>query len=232
MMPSSDDVSPAVVPDSSALTETQVMAYLHDHPDLLLRHPDLIATPPSRWQAGKVVDLQYFMIDRLRGEIDSLRDCTTDLLHTTRSNMSTQDRTHQAVLACVEAESFAALCQVVHEDLPAVLDVDVVRLCLESVATAPVVHLPDGGTERLLGGRETLLRDATAGDPVLFDDAAGAVRSDALVRLRLGPGLPHGILALGSCETETFHATQGTELLVFLAQVVALCVRRWLTTDR
>ena len=232
MMPPLDDASPAVVPDSPSLTERQVVAYLRDHPDLLPCHPDLIAVLPSRWQGETVVDFQSFMISRLREEVDSLRDCAAELLYTTRSNMSTQDRTHQAVLACMEAHDFAALCQVVHEELPDVLTVDVVRLCLESSIAAPCVPLPDGWSERFFGGRESMLRDATEGDPVVFGDAAGAIRSDALVRLRPGPDLPNGILALGSCELETFHATQGTELLLFLARVVALCVRRWLTTAR
>lgn len=214
------------------VTEDQVVAYLSCHPDFLRHYPDLIAIPPSRWQAGKVVDLQYFMIDRLREELDSLRDCADELLQTTHSNMSTQERTHQAVLALVGADGFTELCRTVSEDLPALLAVDVITLGLEpdlSLSATPMLSLANGTIDQLLGTHEILLRDNRSGDPILFGETADTVHSDALVRLHPGPNLPQGLLVLGARGADTFHTGQGTELLVFLARVLELCVRRWLT---
>lgn len=193
MMSSPDDL-PVVVTD---VTEGQVIAYLRCHSDFLRRHTDLIVTPPSRWQAGKVVDLQYFMIERLREELDSVRGCANELLQTIRSNMSTQERTHQAVLALIGADDFAELHRTVSEDLPAL--VDMITLGLESALSfpaTPVISLPDGDIDRLLGVREILLRDNRYGDPILFGKAASSLHSDVLmIRLHPGPELPQGLLA-------------------------------------
>ncbi|KAF0138147.1 MAG: hypothetical protein FD153_1496 [Rhodospirillaceae bacterium] len=224
MMPTSDDLA------ASEVREEQVVAYLQDHPDLLFRYPDLILATPSRWQDTKVVDLQHVMINRLREELDSLRGCADALLQTTRSNMSTQERTHRAVLALLGADSFADLCRVVSEDFPVLLAVDVAVLGLEPGLAWPVASLRclgHGDTDRFLSTRETVLRDNQPGDPFLFGEAAGAVRSDALVRLRPGSDLPQGVLALGACAAGAFHAGQGTELLMFLGRVLEQCVRRW-----
>lgn len=155
------------------------------------------------------------MINRLREEIDSLRGCADELLQTTRSNMSTQERIHQAALALVGANGFAELHRTV--------SVDVIMLGLESSLSfpaTPAMPLSDGAIDQLLDTHEILLRDNRCGDPILFGKAASTVHSDALVRLHPGPDLPQGLLALGTRGANTFHAGQGTELRVFLARVL------------
>ena len=65
-----------MVGDTNTLTNTnlpseeQVEAYLRKHPDFLTQHETLLdlMTPPMRWSGDKVVDLQGYMLDRLRGE--------------------------------------------------------------------------------------------------------------------------------------------------------------------
>lgn len=112
-----------------SVTKDQVVAYLHCHADFLWRYSEPIAIPPSRLQAGKVVDLQYCMIDRLREVLNSLHGCVDKLLQATRSNMSTQEQTHQAVLALVGVDSFVELHRTVIEDLPTLLSVYVIAHC-------------------------------------------------------------------------------------------------------
>ena len=221
------------------LTDKQVAGYLRLHPDFLLRHTELVTTlsPPSRWPGSDgIVDMQAFMIDRLKEEIERVKGATEHLIHTSRSNMSTQNRTHEAVLALLSAADMAGLAQVVGDDLGPMLDVDVAGLAFEEcpipipALTVPVIQrLPAGSIDRIMGGpdHDCALNEQMPGDPAVFGAGAGLVSSSALVRLNPGGQCPPGLLALGSRHGRTFHSGQGTELITFLARVAASCVRRF-----
>ena len=177
------------------------------------------------------------MIDRLKEEVHRIKGAAEDLILTSRSNMSTQNRTHQAVLVLLEAANLAQLAQAVADDLPPILDVDVATLCFEQgfqprpeLEVPGVQRIPEGSVDVLLGGadRACALNEEMPGDPALFGGGAGLVASSALVRVRPGDGLPEGLLALGSRHGCTFHAGQGTELITFLARVVQLSIARYL----
>ena len=235
-MPRKHDDAVVTMPLAS---EAQVIEYLRLHPDFLLRHPELLLalSPPSRWsEADPVVDMQVFMIDRLREEIERVKGAAESLIHTSRYNMSTQNRTHQAILTLLDAESVAELAEAVSDDLPALLGVDVATLCFEdwpaqdlaALAVAGIHRIPVGRVEALLGGpdHDCALTEEMPGDPVMFGDGAGLVLSSAIVRISPGEPYPEGALALGSRHGSTFHAGQGTELLTFLARVIESCFLR------
>ncbi|MDR3441094.1 DUF484 family protein [Telmatospirillum sp.] len=218
---------------TGSVSDEQVAAFLHDHPEFLVDHPELITTLtlPARFDAGPVVDLQQHVIGRLREEVEQLRGCAEHLISTSRSNMSTQTRTHEAALALLDAGSMTGLARVVADDLPGLLDVDVATIGFEtgegpSPLMAGILTLPNGLLDRILGDGEVMLRASTTGDPALFGDGAGLVSSCALVRLTPN-GLPGGVIALGSRNERGFHNSQGTELLSFLARIVEDCVVRW-----
>ncbi|MEW5727952.1 MAG: DUF484 family protein [Pseudomonadota bacterium] len=230
-----DDAAVARAP----LAEDQVADYLRRHPDFLIRNPDLalILSPPSRFDGEDgVLDLQVYMIERLRDEMDDVRGAAEHLITTSRSNMSTQNRTHRAVLQLMAADSLEALAQAVTDDLPTLLDVDVATLRFEEAdRPLPVLALPTirrvtpGSVVKVLGGpdRDCALADDLPGDPALFGEAADLVRSAAMVRLTPGGACPDGLLCLGSRHGRTFHAGQATDLLNFLGRVTELCVRRF-----
>ncbi|KIL97432.1 hypothetical protein CCC_00493 [Paramagnetospirillum magnetotacticum MS-1] len=219
--------------------ERQVTAFLQAHPDFLVRHPDLLLSlsPPSRWADDDgVLDMQVFMIDRLRDEVERVRGAAEHLIHTSRSNMSIQTRTHRAVLSILGAESMAELVEAISDDLPALLDVDVATLCFEKSEEAlpdllapGILTLPGGTVAQIMGGadRDCALTEEMPGDPALFGDGAGLVQSSAVVRLSPGGKSPDGVMALGSRHGRTFHAGQATELITFLARVVEGSVRRF-----
>lgn len=233
------DISPAEPPGPTA---QEVAAYLRAHPDFLVEHPDLVQVlaPPARMapDAGprSVVDMQQFMLKRLQVEIDRLKRDQRDLVQTGRSNLAIQSRVHAASLALLSATSFEYLIQTVTTDFAVLLDVDVVMLCLEPSASsvpgmraAGVQVLATNAVDRLIGeNRDVILRPDVAGDPAIFGAAAGLVRSDAFIRLRISAKAPSGLLAFGSRRVGAFHANQGTELLGYLARVLESCIRAWL----
>lgn len=220
----------------AAISDEQVAAHLRANPDFLLRYPELaacLAAPPRENSEGRVADLQQYMIDRLRQELDEVKGCAEHLIGTQRSNMSLQARIHDAVLTVLASGSLADLTEAL-SGLSEPLEVDVITLCLETsdevrpeIAASGVLRLPRGTCAAIFGDRDTVLRGQASGDEGMFGSLAPLVRSYALARLPAGQRRPPGLLALGSRDERTFHHGQGTELLLFFTRVVEYAVQRW-----
>ncbi len=211
--------------------EDLIVAYLADHPDLLVRRPELLTKliPPSRFDDDSVVDLQKVMIRRLTEELEQMKGCAEHLIATSRSNMSIQSRTHQVVMSMLAAGDLEKLLRVVAEDMPAQLDLDIALLAFEAAESEVppgLVAMSPGSVEAALGTGDVLLRSQRSADPIIFGDAATLINSFALARVAPADR-PIGMLALGSRHDRTFHSSQGTELLAFLAGVLEDCISRW-----
>jgi uncharacterized protein len=121
-------------------------------------------------------------------------------------------------------------------DLAVMLDADVATIGVESaepmkpkLRNQGVQILKPGTVEELFGpDRDVLLFEEIEGDPMLFGDGAGLVRSAALLRLRVSAKSPAGLLAIGTRAAGRFHVAQGTELLNFLGRAVAITIAQWL----
>ena len=221
------------------LTADEVKAYLERHPDFLHDHPELaqVLTPPGFRRGNGVIDLQRYMLDRLRSEVARLTDTQGELLSATRSNLASQAQIHAAALALLAAADLDHWVHTVTQELPDLLDIDAVALCFEEggpalpeAVAAGATTLPAGAIAAIFGrGGAVLLRSDRSEDGVtLFGPATSLVRSDALVRLDPGPLRPAGLLGFGSREPGRFDPDQGTELLGFLARVVVGSLDLWL----
>lgn len=223
---------------TTSLSDAEVAAYLREHPDFLARHSDLldVLQPPARAQGEGVVDLQQFMVDRLRGELARLRESRDDLLHTGRANANAQTRVHEAILALLSAKSFEHLIETATTDLTVILDLDAVTICVEQqedCAARPrirgVQQIEAGAVDACLGTRHRhAFFTGIDGDPAVFGSGAGLVQSAALLRLDISSATPPALLALGSRAPDHFEPSQGGELLQFLASALALTIRQWL----
>lgn len=227
----------AAAAGEKGLRQDQVVAYLRRHPDFLTEHSELLdhllASEDRRGEG--VVDLQSFMIEKLRRETKRLEKRQADLLATSRANMTSQMRVHAAALALLEARSFENLIEAVTTDLAVHMDVDVVVLCVESSDEAPVktvsgiYMIEPGEVDRQLGaGRDIVLSRKHPELPEIYGAGAALVQSEALMRLRPSPEVPTGMLALGSRYEGRFDPYQGTELLGFLGRTLEHCIRTWL----
>lgn len=233
-------VGSAAEASPSGPSTAQVLAFLRHNPGFLADHEELlpILTPPAYRRGDNVVDMQQFMLERLREELARIKGQQRLLISTSRSNLMSQNRIHAAVLALVAATSFEQLIQIVTSDLAVMLDIDVVTLCIEAGDYPGGRQLPFAGLQllelgvvnQILGSkRDALLADHTAGDVEIFGSAAGLVRSQALLRLSVGAGTPNGLIALGSRRPAKFKPGQGTELLCFLARALEVVISEWLT---
>jgi uncharacterized protein YigA (DUF484 family) len=225
----------AAVPDS--VGPEAVMDFLRRNPDFFTLYPDVLQemTAPVRWTGDTVIDMQRYVVDVLRQELDGLRDCAHEVIQTSRFNLATQTRTHAAALALIGAGSVEHLLRLVIDDLPILLDVDMVTLGLECAPDIGangyrIRSMPLGEVDRWLGfGQDVVLMREISDDGSLFGDSADTVRSAALARLTPDWLGVHGIMAMGSRQEQAFNPGQGTELLRFLARVIELCLQRLLS---
>ena len=226
---------------ADGVTEVQVLEYLKAHPKLLLNNPKLLSdiAPDRRFDSETVVDMQRFVVQRLRRQVDELKASSEHLVTTTRSNMSILEKTHDCALAVLEAEDFPALGRILAEEIPLFLGVDAAAIGIEvnpqnnglpSGADAALRLLTPGTVDMLIGSSEpNRLRTKADGGTALYGAAEGLVVSDALVRLEPKGAMPLGLFAVGSRDEGYFSENQGTELLGFLAEVVRYAVARWWT---
>ena len=172
--------------ETTPLTAARVAEYLRRHPDFLARNPALLETMqvPGRDQGDGVVDLQRFMVERLRSDLADMSAARDELVVNVRNNMATQSRTHEAIIALLAARSFEHFVETVTTDLAIVLDLDVVSLAVEqsdrddhSQPPAGVRCLQPGTINEALGPTQNiLLRNDIDGDPIIFGAGAGLVR--------------------------------------------------------
>ncbi len=224
--------------DQATLNESAVIRYLLTNPQFLTDHIEILRrlVPREEWSGEAVVDLQSIMMDRSQEAVNDLRSATRSVIETSRNNMSIQSRCHAAVIAIVETETFDEVMQVVSEDWPAILNVDVVTLGFEftqvplpAMLNPHVRKLPLGTTRQLLGADMNVrLFGDIIDDGTLFGEASGIAHSAALARIDTGFELPPGLLSLGARD-DTFKPEQGTELLAFLACILTVTVQRCLT---
>lgn len=217
------------------LREVDVVAYLRRNPRVLLNNPDLLTVlaPDTRFEPETVVvDMQRFVVDRLRRQVDDMKAASDRLVTTTRSNMSLVERTMECALALLYARDYNELAQILHDDLPVHLGVDAISIAFETdslplEASHIVKALPHGTVDQLVGPDSSRIRPDTEGEAIVYGSAAGLVRSDALIALPEGEGLPVGLFAVGCRAANHFEDGQGTELIAFLAHVSRYAVGRW-----
>ncbi|MEM8799424.1 MAG: DUF484 family protein [Pseudomonadota bacterium] len=226
--------------DITALTGDMVASYLDANPNFLVERPDVVANLelPVANHGQNVTDFQSFALSRLRKQVADMRTASDEFLSITRSNHSSQTQVHEAVLALLDARGFDHLVHVVTSDWVDILGVDAISLCLEvgsqrfRFTGSGIQRLAAGGVAEALGEDSAIvLRDKTEGSASIFGAAAPSIRAEALIKLALPSPLPSGLLGFGSQDAQGFHPAQGTELMRFLAAVLARSIERWLTQD-
>lgn len=229
-------------PAPFALTAEQVAGYLADHPEFLEQHAELLARLTRPVDRGDgVIDLQSFMIQRLRKETERLRETQRAIIGASRANQNSQQRIHAAILFLLDARSFEQMIQTVTTDLAVLLDVDTITLLIEAAgperlgpSAAGITVVAPGKIAGWLGGlgpTETgsiRLQSDIAGDPEIYGGMAPLVRSQALMQLNISSQTPPCMIAMGSREPDSFEDGMRTDLIAFLARVLERSIRGWL----
>lgn len=220
-----------------SLTAEDVITWLRDNPDFLNQHPEAcdLMHPPREHQGKGIVDFQQFMVKRLREDRDGIIEEAREIVETSRANMSNQARVHACVVMLLEARTFEDFIHTVVMDFAALLDVDIISLIVEAegsviphINISGVHAVTPGSIDLLMHNNTILLESHVAGIGEIYGGGAGLVKSQALLRLSIGPSAPPAMLAFGSRDPEMFAQGQGTDLILFLGRVVERCFHAWL----
>lgn len=220
-------------------------------PERILEDRDLMAAlvaANERALGSNIVDLRGIAMERLEARLDRLEDTHRTVVAAAYENLAGTNQVHRAVLQLLEPASFEDFLSRLGSDIAATLRVDSLRLILESqeaVEASAARHLGEAmgdvmGLARpgfvqsaLQAGRSgsprpIVMRQVVPDSGALHGEKAAYIRSEALLRLDLGPGRLPGLLVMGSEDPHLFKPTHGPDLLAFFGQVFERVMQRWL----
>ena len=81
-------------PAQFSLTPDDIIAWLKDHPDFLVKHPSACdhLIPPKQTNGKGVADFQTYMIARLKADKTEAIETVKEIVETARHNMNNQTR--------------------------------------------------------------------------------------------------------------------------------------------
>ena len=215
-------------------------------PEVLLDDSDVMQAligANERAMGSNIIDLRGIAMERLEQRLDKLEDTHRTVIAAAYENLAGTNQVHRAILQLLDPVDFPTFLDAIHTGVAATLRVERVRLVLESNAGAETglaqvseaIHVAPVGfvADYLSGGRGTptrpvVLRQVQAVSEAIYGDRAAWIRSEAVLRLDLGPGRLPGLLALGAEDPHQFKPTHGTDLLAFFAGAFERVMRKWL----
>ena len=206
------------------LTETQVAAWLLEHPEFFVHNGWLLEHLVVPHQCGGAVSLIERQVALLRQTNQDLCRQMENLVHIARMNDALLANIHHLTLALLEAQSLSEAVSLVEEVLERRFQIEWVALRFFSDNSLPP------GSQLLLpeGEIASFLQLFSAGEPyvgvpqkrqkaLLFPDGS-VIRSWALVPV--GHHRSIGVLALGSGDKERFWPGLGKVFLQRLGELI------------
>jgi uncharacterized protein YigA (DUF484 family) len=214
-------------------------------PESVLEDRDImraLAEANSAQLGGNVVDIRGVAIERLESRLDRLEDTHRSVIAAAYENLAGTNQIHRAVLALLDPPDFETFLKSLSGEVASVLRVDGIKLVLETMQTGddPVVQrlgevlsvAEPGFVSDYIGpagtNRQVILRQTRVQDERLYGQSGAWVRSEACIRLDFGPKRLPGMLVMASEDPHMFKPNQGTDLLIFFANVFERLMRRWL----
>lgn len=216
-------------------------------PEVILEDRDLmraLVAANERAMGENVVDLRGVAMERLERRLDRLEDTHRSVIAAAYENLAGTNQIHRAVLRLLDPVDFIGFLANLSGDVAEILRLDCVRLVLETrqaeddpalARLGDVLCLAEPGfvNDYMRGGpagaggpsRAVVLRQTLPVAETIFGDAAGWIRSEALLRLDLGEGRLPGMLVMASEDPQQFKPSQGTDLLAFFAGVFERAMR-------
>ncbi len=212
------------------LEPAAVRRFLSDNPEFLTGDDGLLGELGLKVAAGNVVDFGPAVMARVHAAHQREADQRQQIEETARANFSAQAQTHGAVVDVLDSRNHSDLARRV-DDLARTrfgLAAGVIALETDGLPPAGWKQLVEGQVDMILGGPQRLARMGFAPTALgLFGEAAGSIKSMAMVRMAMWEPSRQGLLAFGSPDEDGFTPDMGTELVAFLARVVERTAERW-----
>lgn len=216
-------------------------------PEVILSDTDVmraLIAANERAMGANVVDLRGVAMVRLEERLDRLEDTHRSVIAAAYENLAGTNAIHRAILRLLEPADFESFLTNLGGEVTAALQVDCVKLVLETQQDAEDAAVSRLGNVLITAepgfihayltyGRDVpervvTLRQVQPETELIYGNATGWIRSEACLRLDLGPGRLPGMLVMGSEDPHQFRAAHGTDLLAFFGGVFERAMRRWL----
>lgn len=215
-------------------------------PGLVLDDPEImraLVLTSERAMGGNVVDLRGMAMERLEHRLARLEETHRAVIAAAYENLSSTNQLHRALLRLLDAGKFEDFVLELGSGVAEILRVEAIRLVLESTdgsgpSMGPLDTIlkvrPAGFVDAYMGAgrsappRPIVLRQGVPPASGPYGDRTGDVRSEALMRLDLGPGRLPALLAMGSEDPHRFKPGQGTDLVSFFTGAFERILQRWL----
>ena len=215
------------------ISEDEVVTYLEQHPDLLLKHEYLLEKMQVPHATGSgMVSLIERQVELLREKNSQQEERLLALINNARANEALSDKLHRFSLQLSATRGTEELLQSAIENLQQQFEIDAV-----SVHIKPAYQTDDLKASSLSEKTYLAVMDTLGGDSCschnelddellnsLFADKAPSIKSCALVAL----DAPHriGLIALGSSEQDRFSPQMGTLILSRLGEQLTATLQR------
>jgi uncharacterized protein len=218
----------------SSIDAQAVERYLHDHPEFLSAHPDLLtALALSHNTGGKTVSLIERQIDLLREKNRALEFRLAGLMRNAQENEAISGKLQSFTRSLLVARDPHRLPDLIEEGLRSMFSVPQTALRLwevgEAYANMPVaqpvevevIPLANSMKTPYCGPNSEFLAAAW------LPDAGTSARSLALIPLRVGIN-PNafGLLVLGSSDAKRFTPEMGTAFLERIGEISSAALSR------
>lgn len=230
-------------PKPETVELSDLKAFLRAHPHALEEDRELLTllTPPDRRAGDNVLDMQSFMIERLKSQAVERAAREVRIKQAILADSLEEQRIQKAVTAVAGARSFEHLMDTIMRQLPQALGVTRVSLNIErphggtcdiaiarSAASGPIRIVASGAVARLLKQEDAVSGTLPAGEAPQFAGDAGVIRAYVAARLIFGKNLPPGLLAIGAKSGQRFPRGMSLHRYIFLSRIIEQSIRLWL----
>lgn len=219
---------------------------LISRPEAILEDRDLmkaLISANERAMGTNIVDLRGIAMERLEARLDRLEDTHRSVIAAAYENLAGTNQVHRAILKMLDPVDFEDFLLNLGVEVSQILRVDSVKLVLETlqstddeIAVKKLGQVLSVTTEGFIDSymsagragapRAVVLRQTIEPSAEIYGGTQ--IKSEAVMRLDLGPGRLPGMLLMGALDPYQFRPNQGTDLLGFFAGVFERAMRRWL----
>lgn len=205
----------------TGLDETSIGTYLSEHPEFLLRNPEVLARIQIPHQTQGAVSLIERQVKVLRQQLETERSRLNAIMERAQSFEHIASRLHQLTLNLIAAQTMDAACNALRDSLRDEFGAEAVALRLFPIDERQ--RAKDPKVQTFVQFIET--QECVCGElpqqqtEALFGEKAAQIRSAALVPIS---GSDHsGVLAIGSRDPERFTTDMSTDLLQRLGAIAS-----------
>ena len=211
-------------------TDLQLISLLRDNPDILNRHPELIAVLEVTHQSGSAVSLIERQVAVLRQQVQTQENRLRELMDVARDNVRLAETCHRLAVDLLATHDVDDVVSIVLDTFKTELSADhaVVKLFSEDTdlieqSSGLFVDANDealNAFKTMLQHKNTVCGKSTKEQKAyLFDDKAEKIKSVAIIPLIAGANL--GLIGLGADNAQRFKSSMGTDFLSQVGELIS-----------